>query len=44
MEKGDAYTVTESRNDFGKLKSGAGWIAPESVKLKAVARLYEAMG
>ena len=27
MEKGDAYTVTESRNDFGKLKSGAGWIA-----------------
>lgn len=27
MEKGDAYTVTKTRDGFGKLKSGAGWIA-----------------
>ena len=27
VKKGDAYTVTEIRDGFGKLKSGAGWIA-----------------
>ena len=27
VKKGDAYTVTETRDGFGKLKSGAGWIS-----------------
>ena len=27
VKKGDAYTVTEIRYGFGKLKSGAGWIS-----------------
>ena len=27
VKKDDAYTVTETRDDFGKLKSGAGWIS-----------------
>lgn len=26
VKKGDAYTITEEKNGWGKLKSGAGWI------------------
>ena len=27
VKKGEAYTITETRDGFGKLKSGAGWIS-----------------
>ena len=27
VKKGEVYTITEKKNNFGKLKSGAGWIS-----------------
>ena len=27
LYKGDAYTIIEEKNNWGKLKSGAGWIS-----------------
>lgn len=27
VHKGDAYTIIEEKNNWGKLKSGAGWIS-----------------
>ena len=36
VKKGDVYTIIEKENDFGKLKSGLGWISinPKYVKKK----------
>ena len=34
VKKGDVYTVTEIRDGFGKLKSGAGWIALKHTERK----------
>ena len=27
VKKGEVYTIVEKKNNFGKLKSGAGWIS-----------------
>ena len=29
VKKGEAYTIVEEKNGWGKLKSGAGWISLE---------------
>ena len=36
LKKGDAYTIIEENNNWGKLKSGTGWINVSSKYVEKV--------